>query len=610
MAANPGFEPSLIAAAWRYRWLVVVVVGLAVAIGAAYELVRPEETLYEASATVVLQEPVLAGDVVAPQTASDQFVTTQVEILRSSVVSTEAATLLTDEGVPTEPADVIDAVEVTRSAESPLVTIVAIDFDPNRALSMANGVAEAYRQVSRSQATAASDSAVLRINAQLEQIGVRLDEIGQELAVVDEANPDLARIQAQATGAIAAIADLQAALVGATEAQAAVIRQEIADFRVRLEVYDQVQNASPSSPAVAGLLEEQQQNLDRRALLLARRDEVSVDADLAPDALALVQPAVEPVALGAPNLARIIAVAVVLGLAAGVGLAYFLATSRRSLRSRNEPEAILGAPLLAEVPDFDEEGIDTKVPVRDLPRSAAAEAYRFAAGSLEVTAGNNQVKTIMMVSATLGHGKTTTVVNTALAAAVHGRSVLVMDCDFGNQEASRLLTGSTEHVHPGITDVVEGVVDVDRAGYRIDFGDEVGLAVMGRGTRPRLAATVLRSTASKQLFQDVGQAFDLVFVDGPPLLQVAYASNLAEYVDGLVVVVAHETSYAELEELVGRLRLLNKPLLGYVYNRSPLRPEMTASEGSMMDVLGEGGFREDGSHTRRQGRQRASGARR
>src|SRR5690606_6883338 len=92
---------------------------------------------------------------------------------------------------------------------------------------------------------------------------------------------------------------------------------------------------------------------------------------------------------------------------------------------------------------------------------------------------------------------------------------------------------------------------------------------------------------------DLGAQYDVVFIDGPPFLQVAYASTLARLAEGLVVVVEHQSSYPALAEVHDRLELVNTPVLGYVYNRSPLRREMTATEGSMMDILGDAGFEMD-----------------
>ena len=45
----------------------------------------------------------------------------------------------------------------------------------------------------------------------------------------------------------------------------------------------------------------------------------------------------------------------------------------------------------------------------------------------------------------------------------------------------------------------------------------------------------------------------------------------------------------ELEEVARRLEIIGSPVVGYVYNRAPLRREMVASGGSMKDVLGDRG---------------------
>jgi Mrp family chromosome partitioning ATPase len=277
-------------------------------------------------------------------------------------------------------------------------------------------------------------------------------------------------------------------------------------------------------------------------------------------------------------------------LAIGAALAYFIDLKRKTITRRSEPEAVLGVQLLADVPDFELESLESVVPVRDHPRSAAAEAYRFAATSVIAKARSEALTSILIVSSTLGQGKTTTVVNMAIAAAAQGQSVMVVDGDFGNQEASRLLLGETHMRDPGVTDVIEGTASIAGASHRVDLGNGMWLWVMPRGTRPTLAASAFQSEQARQLVGKLTEGYDLVVIDCPPLLQVAYASMLAELSEGLVVVIQHGAREAELLDLKRRLELIGKPVLGYVYNRSPLRREMTMSEGSMMDILGDSGF--------------------
>lgn len=581
--------PTLLSAIWRFKWLVLVVTGLVVALGILVHLLRPQVDTFEAEATVVVQEPVTTDDLTGGQRTSLQFIRAQVEIMNSLVVAEEASSILAEGGSEISAGEVLSSLSTLSSDESPLVSIFSRHPDPGEAAAIANAVAEGYRQVSQRQATATAISQLARLDAQIEAIDSRLTEIREERRILQEGDAALGRIEAQAKEAVELIAQRQDQLGDVSGEEAEEIRLEIEDLRNRISVFEQV-IASPIGPELRALDEEESGQATRRAQLLTLRDQIAIDAELAPDAVALVQPATTATRLQGGGLGRALAVSLLLGIGSGVALAYFLSTSRRALSNRDEPKGILEVPLLADVPDFEFEALDSMVPVRDYPRSAAAEAFRFAASSIETRARTQSVQSVFAVSSTLGQGKTTTVVNTAVAAAINGSSVLVMDCDFGNQEASRLLVGEHHTELPGVTEVIEGAIGFPLATQSVDLGEGVTLSLMTRGTRPGLAASALQSAAARELFGSVSEIYDFIFIDGPPLLQVAYASTLAELADGLVVVVEHEGTYAQLNDLKGRLELLGKPVLGYIYNRSPLRREMTASEGSMLDILGNSGM--------------------
>jgi Mrp family chromosome partitioning ATPase len=368
----------------------------------------------------------------------------------------------------------------------------------------------------------------------------------------------------------------------------AAIRIEIADLRDQIATYLQAQDAQEPSTALTALAEEQALIIDRRAELLTQRDQISIESELAPGAVISLLPAVAAFGLPTVDLSRILAVALILGLAAGAFGAYLLATRLRNFRIRSEPATILRAPLLTDIPDFGLEGVESSLPVRDAPRSAAAEAFRFAAASLELLMAARGAKVVMVVSSTLSHGKSTCLINTALASARQGHSVLVIDCDFGNQDSSNLLRGQTDYPPPGFTDVVDAGRPLESSIQRVALGNGVTVGLLSRGRLPSIAADTLRSSGARDLFKNIGQSYDLVFVDAPPLLQVAYSSTLATYADTLMVVVGHGTPARELEELNARLELIGTPVAGYLYNKSPLRAQMTATGGSMKDVLGDG----------------------
>lgn len=586
--ATKRVQQSLWTSATRF-WYVVLGGGVVAAIlGGIYTVVNPSTPVYGADVTIVVQDPATA---IVGGTTSARFVASQAELLRSDIVASAATENLAqlDPPIMVEPFDLIASTTVTFSGDSSILVVSFVDPDPDLAVLKANAITDVYNQISRLQVTGFSENALARIDAQLDSFNVRQAEIAAELLTVREQDTGLATLQRQYSEAIVQIGVLQEERKITTSVERLdQIRIAIDDLRVQIDVYAQALDAQDVSPVLRSLNEEQDLIIARRAELLTQRDQISIEAELAPGAVVSLLPAFAALEFPTLGSSRVLAVSLLIGLAFGAGLAQMMATSRRNFRTRSEPEEILAAPLLADIPDFGLEGVDSSLPVRDAPRSVAAEAFRFAAASLELQMRSKGAKVVLVVSATLGHGKSTCLINTALASARQGHSVLVIDCDFGNQDSANLLRGESPHPPPGFTDVVEVGRPLETSIQRIALGNGVSIGLLSRGRLPSIAADTLRSPGARTLFETVGNTYDLVFVDAPPLLQVAYASTVAGYADALLVVVAHGTPAQELEELTARLDLIGTPVAGYLYNKSPLRAEMSATEGSMKDILGDG----------------------
>ncbi|NIA25550.1 MAG: AAA family ATPase [Gammaproteobacteria bacterium] len=603
MSENALTEPTLFSAAWRYRWLVAITTLVALGLGIAFVMLRPPKTIYTARASLVVQAT--AGGLDLGTSGNPQrFVANQVEILRSAAVSELASQILEQQDPPIvlTPEDVTASLQVESSSNSDLIDVVfsAAD-DPVVAVRTANAVVEAYRQLVASEKTAVTAAALERIDAQL----VTLDERAQTLAsqIADRLAKDTALIdlRSEYEDAIVEVVLLEREAQTADITRLEEIRARLGDLRNLIATYRSVRSIGRDDPELDALQGEQDQILTRRDALLERRDSISIDVELSPDVVAFSSPA--QVAMPSPDSGpgRALAVAIMLGLFGGVGLAYLFASRVRVFHDRMEPQVILGAPLLADIPDFTQEGLKTLLPVRDEPRSASAEAFRFAAASLELKMTRQNAKSLAIISPTLGAGKSTVLANAALAAARQGNRVLLIDADFGNQVLTALLAGDEGTQGPGLTEVVGEGLPLDRAIRRIQVGPDLLLSLLSRGRQPVAAADLLRSREARGLFDTAKEEFDLVLVDAPPLLQVAYASTLASLVDTVLVLVAHGGSATQLEEARSRLNLIGVPILGYVYNGSPLRREMTISEGSTADVLGDMSMPKDDGEKRKSG---------
>ena len=127
----------------------------------------------------------------------------------------------------------------------------------------------------------------------------------------------------------------------------------------------------------------------------------------------------------------------------GAALAYVLALRRRKIAGRQDPAVIYGVPMIAEIPAFKGD----LLPVADDAHSAAAEAFRFAAVSVErVRAARGTPLSLAIVSPFAGAGKSTVVANLALALAEGGARLLVVDADASDDGlTARLLPGIQMH---------------------------------------------------------------------------------------------------------------------------------------------------------------------
>jgi receptor protein-tyrosine kinase len=579
----------LFSAAWRHRWLVIVTTLIALVLGVAYSILRPPKTAYTAKASLVVQTSGGGLDL-GSSGSPERFVSNQVEILRSDSVILDASAIASEQDPPVTLTrdDYLQGLEVDASPTSDLVDVVFTYLDDaDAAVAGANAIVEAYRDLMTKEKNAASSSALARIDAELATLDDEAQAVAAEITDTLSKDPTYTELRSEYEDALSEIGDLQAEAKTADAARLDEIRARLSDLRNVITTYQSILTIGTDDPELETLRNEQDQIATRREALVERRDTITVDVELSPDVVAFSSPARFATAAADSGPARILSVAFLVGLLAGVGLAYLTATRKRVFHDRMEPEQILGAPLLADIPAFGEEGLKTLLPVRDEPRSASAEAFRFAAASLELRMNRQGFKSLVIISPTLGAGKSTVLANVAIASARQGNKVLAVDADFGNQALTRFLAGDEGTIAPGLTEVVTGGLSIEQATRVIEVAPGLVISLLSRGAQPVAAADLLRSPGARSLFVTAKDEYDVILVDAPPLLQVAYASTLAGLVDTVLVLVPHKGLVAQLAEARDRLGFIAVPVLGYLYNASPLRREMTVSEGSTADVLGD-----------------------
>ncbi|MDR0787721.1 MAG: polysaccharide biosynthesis tyrosine autokinase [Gemmatimonadota bacterium] len=278
----------------------------------------------------------------------------------------------------------------------------------------------------------------------------------------------------------------------------------------------------------------------------------------------------------------VLGLSLLVGVVLGSGGALALEARDPSVRSRSEMEALLQAPGLAIVPKIPSGQRDVATP-NDLRsyspaltgiggpmsvspelrqfHSLAAEAYRMLRTNLIFLRTGQALRSIVVTSAGMGDGKTTTAVNLAVAFARQGQRVILVDCDL---RRPRLHTFFDMDVGPGLVEVILGAEMPDRV---IRPTPIENLSLLSRGAFDERASELLSGARGHRIIQSLAERCDILIFDSSPTLLTADASAVAPYTDGVLFVArAGRTPREAARQAGAQLRVVGANLLGFVLN--------------------------------------------
>ncbi|MGP8241606.1 MAG: Wzz/FepE/Etk N-terminal domain-containing protein [Solirubrobacteraceae bacterium] len=238
-----------------------------------------------------------------------------------------------------------------------------------------------------------------------------------------------------------------------------------------------------------------------------------------------------------------------LGLLLGVGLAWLREILQPGLRTADEAAALLDVPVLASIP------LRPRLRGDD---SALSEAYDVLQTNLFFAMRDQALCIVTFVGPNPQVGKTSAVEGLAKVAARGGRKVLIVDGDMRAGELSRRLGHGG---HPGMTELLQGTIDLDEAIVSLD----TGLSLLPTQPSPINPPSLLSSSRMRALSSELRERFDIVLVDSPPIAGLADGLILASLSDAVVVVVRTQlTSPADLTSVATSLRQSHTPIAGLV----------------------------------------------
>ena len=367
---------------------------------------------------------------------------------------------------------------------------------------------------------------------------------------IDELDRQIAREASQASSgrSNSLLAEYRSALAAenALRGRVAGLKGDVLDLRGRSIQYNILQR-------------EVDTNRSLYDALLQRYKEVGVAGGIGTAPVSIVDRAEVPTSPYKPNLLTNILVGMAAGLLIGLALAIALEYFYDTIKTREDVRTKLGLACLGAVPKTSSK--DTLFEELKDPRSIVSEAYSAVVASLRFSTDQGLPKTLLITSTRSGEGKSSSSLALAQNFARRGSSVVLVDCDLRKPafKAASDKVGMTQLLTDEDEDLRKHIVPTN-------FPD---LWLLPSGPIPPNPADLLSTGRFRSVLQELGENFDIVICDAPPVLGLADSLLLASIAGNVMFVVeSGKTRTKAALEALGLIRSTGAHVVGATLTKS------------------------------------------
>ncbi|MEP7338151.1 MAG: polysaccharide biosynthesis tyrosine autokinase [Acidobacteriota bacterium] len=470
--------------------------------------------------------------------------------------------------------------------------------EQNRQLvELQNELRTAEAVFNRSREVAADELPQVTNDVTVQNLTQSLNKKKQELANLSAkyqpTYPAVKQVQEEIKQLETQLTDHKAKIIKNIETQYQVARKREGDLKAALgqSKSDAIQQNRES--AELGL-KKQKAETSRKTYedLQGRLQQAEVESDFRPSNIRIVQRAEIPISPVKPNKILNIGLSVLIGLALGVGLAFFLEYLNNTINTAEDVERIVQLPSLGGIPSlqslaknkmlggsFSAAGgngkkstalaaVNNELLSGHDPLSSFSESYRALRTSLLLSSAEHAPRTMLITSSHPAEGKTTIVANTAISLAQTGARVLVLDADMRRPRCHKILSTKNDL---GLSTYLSRDIAVDKV---IQAHDIPNLFVMAAGPVPPNPSELLSSAKMHVLVAELQDRFDHIIIDSPPVIHVTDALIISPHVDGVVIVVkSGQTPREAVQRAKQALTDVNAKIFGVVLNCIDLNTE-------------------------------------
>lgn len=302
--------------------------------------------------------------------------------------------------------------------------------------------------------------------------------------------------------------------------------------------------------------------------VIARLGETAVAAQIMPERIRVIQPALVPELPSSPKIKLLFMLAIFGGLGVGLGISFLLYSIDASFHTVDEVEHVLEYPVLGAIPKLSRLKGHELVASQNA-HSSGAEVFRSLRATLSLLGKESERRTYLFTSSLPGEGKTFNSANYAASLAQQGLRTLLIDLDLRRPMVEQFFLGESGQL-PGVTDYFLGRKKLEELWQQ---NKEIpNLCWIAAGSSVPNPAELLTQSDFTKLLKDGLAHFDRVIVDTAPVLPVSDTLLLADKVQTVVLVVQScKTSRKAVARSLLLLKNANAPIGGMILNMLPNR---------------------------------------
>ncbi len=206
--------------------------------------------------------------------------------------------------------------------------------------------------------------------------------------------------------------------------------------------------------------------------------------------------------------------------------------------------------------------IDNQIIAYSDPKSVAAESYRALRTNLEFSMSSGKHKVILITSSHVSEGKSSISANLATVFAMNNKKTILIDADMRRGLQSK---NFGLHNKNGLSGYLADLkVDYKSLVKKTDIEK---LSLINCGAVPPNPAELLSTDKMVELMNKLREEYDVIIIDGAPVLPVTDSVILSKLADKVIVVVSSgETHKEELKSVKSILENAGASVAGVVLN--------------------------------------------